>query len=311
MKKQRKKNKNKSWDRKDGDMTEVPIMSISTNWGNDRNAYFEGEGDSATESDEEHNIEEAVENDIKHYRTLDEQSFKLWGNKKALELSIDQNDQIADDTFEHFEAALNEQNHDELRKCVRSVVKYVTEAAKTIRECDFSDSLEDQARKQLLLSLLTNGCFYLHLVGSGFKGTSHPALTQINKINERIGYKPEAEDEQYENEEEEEFDDNEIEQEIPKEKAIPEKHIPNHLQKIEEGEYRAVSRNILKNQVVIPSKPIRSKAPRSKRRRKYAHAMHEFRKTHKIKTTPRDGVYRGEMAGISLQRKSVKLHPAH
>ena len=303
MKKTRSKGRRKrSWDRQqDDDERMVPVMQVNTKWGNDRSLYYEGEGDSGTSSDEENMIDLALDEERKHIAALDEKSFKLFSNVKNLEESPATIESIDD-----LEKTLSEEQLETLRKTVRSVVRDVTDAAREI-SYGFSDTQADQARKQLLLNLLTNGCFYLHLVGNGMKQPTHPALEQIKRINELLSFGGNDGEEHLSDVEEEEE-----EAEAPKKDdvAVPEKHIPVHLQKIEEGEFRAVTRNILKNQIIIPNKPSKSKAPRSKRRQKYAHAMHEYNKTHKRKNAPR--IYNGEMAGISKFRsKSTKLHPAH
>ncbi|OHT09722.1 hypothetical protein TRFO_21228 [Tritrichomonas foetus] len=305
MKKGRtKKNQKKSWDRKaEEDQQNIPVMQVNTKWGNDRSLYFDGEGDSGTSSDEEHFIEDAIEEERKHLSTLDESSFKLFSNVKKIEKTP-----ILDQSIDDIEKSINEDQMNELRRVVRSVVRDVTDAARALQE-DFSDSEADQARRQLLFSLVTNGCFYLHLVGNGLKQPNHPTLKQMKKINELLGI--EGNDGEV-HPEEEEGDENEADEAEEDEISLPEKHIPVHLRKIEDGEYRTVTRSILKNQIIAPNKPNRSKAPRSKRRQKYAHAMHEYNKTHKRKTAPKDGVYRGEISGISKTKvSSTKLHPAH
>lgn len=321
MKKSHKKNKKKSWDRKAEEQgTDIPVMSITTNWGKDRSLYYEGSGDSGTSSDEEHYVDDAINDERKHLATLDEQSFRLFSNKKELEKTANETNKKTEETYEDFEKAIDEQNLDELRKCVRSVVRDVTDAARSLQEDDFGDSVLGQARRQLLYNLITNGCFYLHLVGSGSKETSHPALIQMQKINRILGIEGNdgevhKEDINETIEEEEEEEANESYQNnstnISKGSEIVQKHIPVHLQKIEDGEYRTVTKNILKNQIIIPSKPGKSKAPRSKRRRQYSHAMDDYNKTHKKRFAPKDGIYKGEYAGISLKTKSRRLHPAH
>ena len=313
VKKSRKQNKQKSWDKKAEEQGgDIPVMSISTNWGKDRSLYYEGSGDSGTSSDEEHYIDDGIGEERKHLSTLDEQSFKLFNNKSALEKEANDFQNTAK-TAEDFKKVISEQNLDELRKRVRSVVRDVTDAARSLVEDDFGNSELGKARKQLLYSLITNGCFYLHLVGSGLKETSHPALTQMRKINEILGVEGNDGEERNEdfnksNLEEEEEEESE---KVPEGPEIVKKHIPVHLQQIEEGEYRSVTRNILKNQIIIPSKPGKSKAPRSKKRRQYSHAMDQYNKTHVKRQAPKDGIYKGEHAGISTKIKSRRLHPAH
>lgn len=320
MKKSHKKNRKKSWDRKAEDQeTDIPVMSINTNWGKDRSAYYEGEGDSAESSDEEHYINDGNEIERKHFSSLGEQSFKLFSNKKTLEKSTNNFTNTSEGAFEDLEKDLKEQSLNELRKCVRSVVRDVTDAARALQEEDFGNSETGKAREQLLYSLITNGCFYLHLVGSGFKETSHPALSQIRKINEILGvegndgevHKEDLISGDIEEEEEEANESNQNNGDITKNPEIEEKHVPVHLQKIEEGEYRAVTRSILKNQISIPSRQAKNQAPRSKRRKKYAHAMHEYNKTHKRRVAPKDGIYKGELSGIHLRSRARSLHPAH
>lgn len=310
--KSHKKNKQKSWDKRAEEQgTDIPVMSISTNWGKDRSLYYEGSGDSGTSSDEEHYINDGIEEERKHLSTIDEQSFRLFGNKKSLEKEANELQNFSK-TLEDLEKDMIEQNLDELRKCVRSVVRDVTDAARSLQTYEFGNSKLGQARKQLLYSLMTNGCFYLHLVGSGLKETSHPALTQIRKINEILGMEGndgEIHLEGYDDDEEEgEEPDKNAETENPE---VVEKHIPDHLRQIEEGGYRPVTRNILKNQIIIPSKPGKTKAPRSKKRRQYSHAMDHYNKTHKKSQAPKDNIYKGEHAGIGLGNKSRRLHPAH
>jgi hypothetical protein len=104
-------------------------------------------------------------------------------------------------------------------------------------------------------------------------------------------------------EEEEEF-----EPEIQK----PAVHVPTQLKTVPEGGVRAVSRTILTGQVMPPNKLGWRKNPKMRGRTKFRrlNAVHE--KMVKRSNAPKDGVYRGQISGISQTKKgSIRLGPAH
>ncbi|KAH0790958.1 something about silencing protein 10-like [Histomonas meleagridis] len=278
---------------------EVPVMQINTNWGRNKKLYFE-DGDSGSESDEEHLVEEAIEKENQHLATLDQKNFKIFGNVKHFTKPLEVPSSITD-----LEAKLDAEQRRNLERTVRNVIRDITDASREL-QFEFNDTVADQARKQLLYSLVTNGCFYLHMVASGFKSSHHPALRHIEQIKSLLGVDTPVE-------EEEVIEAIEEEEEEANEQPVEEtKHIPVQLRTIKDGEFRAVTRNILKNQIIDPNKHNAKKPPRSRRRLQYAHAMHKYNKTHQKKNIARDGIYRGELSGFNANRKgSVKLHPAH
>lgn len=299
---QKQKNRNRS-NRTELVGDDVPVMQINTKWGNDKSLYFE-DGDSGSETDEERLVEEAIERENKHLEGLDQNDFKIFGNVQKLKpLEIPE-------SVDDLEKKVDKEKSKKLSAIIKSVIMDITDASRELQNT-FEETEADQARKQLLYSLLTNGCFYLHLVASGYKSTHHPSLKHIEKIKKILGVDEEEvvenSDDEVVVEEEEEEEENEQE-----EAETETKHIPNQLKKIKEGEFRAVTSNILKNQIIIPNKLASKKAPRTHRKKQYSHAMHKYNLTHKKKNIASDGIYRGELAGIDTKKRgSIKLHPAH
>jgi hypothetical protein len=262
-------------------------MTVAERWGNDRSLYFE-DGDSGSSSDEERYVQTAIDEERKHLSTLTPANFRLFSNLRRLPGPLE----LPSTTDEIDEVKL-----DELRTTVRSVTRDVTEVSRLLQD-DFGDSEPEKARKQLLLSVLTNGCFYLHLVGSGYKTTKHPALRHIECVKQMLEAQAAKEEEE------------EVEREqIPE---IEERHVPNQLKQVADGGFRAVSRTILSGKVLPPGKGSAKKNPRLRGKAQYKKmkALHDRRVG--VKGGPGDGFYHGQLSGISqTQTKSVKLHPAH
>lgn len=302
---QKQKNRNRRNDKNlVGD--DVPVMQINTRWGNNKSLYFE-DGDSGSETDEERLVEEALDREDKHLEGLNQNDFKIFGNVQKLK-PIE-----VPDSLDDLEEKLDKEKTKKLSKVIRSVIMDITDASRELQN-EFEDTEADKARKQLLYSLLTNGCFYLHLVASGYKSEHHPSLKHIEKIKKLLGV-DDVEVENNENEEVavvEEEEEEEANEETEKEEETETKHIPNQLKTIKEGEYRPVTSNILKNQIIIPNKVASKKAPRTHRKKQYSHALHKYNLTHKKKKIANDGIYRGELSGIDTKKRgSIKLHPAH
>jgi hypothetical protein len=264
---------------------DVAVMQVSKNWGRDRSRYFE-DGDSGTSSDEEHYVETAIAEERKHLSALREDSFKAFGNIRRLQKPLDRPDDI-----DAVEQSIEETELTELRTAVTQTIRDVTDASRDLQ------IIADPARRQLLLSLVTNGCFYLHLIGSGFKSGRHPALSHIQEIKRLLGPPAPEEEEQHAEEEEE---------------AAPEAHVPVQLRTVRDGAWRPVSRTIATGKVLPPNQPGMRKNPRMRGRVKYRRmkAVHDARVRRRSDTG--SGFYHGQFAGINPdQRHGVKLHPAH
>jgi hypothetical protein len=264
-------------------------MQVSKKWGQDRSLYFE-DGDEGTSSDEEHYVEAAIEEERKHLSVIPEDSFKAFANLRRLQQPLIPED--LRETDEAIEAA----QLAELQKAVSRTIRDVTEASRAL-QAENGNEEKDLARRQLFLSLITNGCFYLHLIGSGFKSGRHPALKHIQEIKRMLDVKAEEEEE---------------EEEKVEEKVGEEKHVPNQLKTVGEGEWRPVSRTIATGKVLPPNQPGIRKNPRMRGRTKYRRmkAIHDGRV--RKRAGPGSEFYHGQFAGINpAKRGSVKLHPAH
>jgi hypothetical protein len=267
-------------------------MQVSKNWGKDRSRYFE-DGDSGTSSDEEHYVETAIEEERKHLSALPEDSFKAFAGIRRLQKPPDLPNELRD-----IDESLDESELTELGKVVTRTIRDVTEASRALQE-DFGNSEADSVRRQLFLSLITNGCFYLHLIGNGFKSSRHPALRHIQEVKRLLN----ATISKKEDEEEEE--------EVA-EPATAEKHVPDQLRTVPDGGWRPVSRTIATGRVLPPNNPGMRKNPRLRGKVKYRRmkAVHDART--RTRSGTGSGSYHGQFAGINpAQRGSVKLHPAH
>ncbi|EAY17560.1 hypothetical protein TVAG_453880 [Trichomonas vaginalis G3] len=277
--------------------SEVPVFQYETNWGKE-NIY--GEADSGSESDEEHYIEEAEIQEKKHLSTLKNEDYKAFQPPSLSE--IDHAMEAPKEDSAILEQKLNEKQKEELSLKIKQIISLLVQTTEEIK----SDDLEPY-QKQLLNSILTNGSFYLYLVSKGYMSTTHPSLDYIEEVQQLL-HEGGVEEEEMEEEAEEVAE----EEEEPAKEEVPEKHIPDHLQKVEKGEFRPVSTAILKNKVIIPNNSKRRTNPRNAHSHKYAVAMQEYSTTHKKKNAPRDGLYKGERAGIAKNVvRSTKLQAAH
>lgn len=275
---------------------EVPVFQYETKWGKD---MIYGDADSGSESDEEHYIEEAEMQEKKHLSSMKREDFKAFHPPSLSEMDHQIEAPKEDSTI--LQAKLNEQEKDELKDKIQQVLTTL------INTTDKLNSENIKPHEEMLLnSILTNASFYLYLVSTGYMSTSHPSLDYIEEAEKLLP------GEQEEAGEEEDVGEMEEDMEGEEEEEVPQKHIPDHLQKIEEGEFRPVSTSILKNKVIIPNNSKRKANPRNLRSHKYAVAMQEYTTTHKKKNAPRDGIYKGERAGIQKNVvRSTKLQPAH
>ena len=278
---------------------DIPVYQFTTKWGKDKEMYF-ASGDSGSESDDEHLVEDVIEEENKRLSTLKESDFKAFGSVATISKPIE-----VPTSLEFVEESLNQEELSALRNCIKNLMKDIVTASQALQS-EFEDNEVGFAEKQVLSSILTNGNFYLYLVGTGFKSPFHPSLDHIETakrylpeifigVESLIDSKPQIQ----------------IEEQTTIEDK-PAKHVPNHLKKIEDGEYRPVSRQILYNRVYEPNTPDWKKNPRSERRRKFNKIMHKYNAVHKRKSMPKDGIYKGENSGIDMKAvNSRPLKPAH
>ena len=278
----------------------VPIFQYESKWGKEKDNYY-GNADSGTSSDEEHLIEEAVEEENKHLAKLRADDFEAFDNPELQKIGrVIEKPQI---DISVLEEQVNEEEKEKLKQTIRDTIEQLVDVTQMLQDPEIPDY-----EKNLLNSVLTNASFYLYMVSNGYRSPFHGSLEHNAEIFRLITGKGEGE------EEEEETVEKAPEQEEEEEhvEAVPEKHIPDHLKKIGEGEYRQASRVILKNKAVVAHTPKFRHNPRAARSKKYAHALHKYNLTHKRKSMPSDGIYKGERAGISKDTiRSTKLTPAH
>ena len=279
---------------------EIPVMQFTSKWGKDKEIYFES-GDSGTESDEEHLVQEAIELENNRLSNLTEKDFKAFGSVATFTRPLE-----LPKSFENLEEEINNTELIELKQNIRQIINDIVISSKYLEE-EKGTSILDKATIQLLHNLITNCSFYLYLVSSGFKSTFHPCLEHVNLIKEKLIFIFNK-DQLINEDEEEEF----IEECVDNEENIEIKHIPDHLKKVSEGEHRLVTKEILYNKVIQPNTPDWRKNPRTERRKKYSRALHKYNNTHKKKSLPGDGIYKGERSGISKNTiKSTSLKSAH
>lgn len=279
---------------------DVPVMQVNQKWGTDSRIYF-ADGDSGTSSDEENLVEEAIEEEKKHYASLHAENFKVFGNIRRFKQPI-----AVPESLDDIEKSVDRSQLSSLKKTIRGVIRDVTDASRALQD-DFGKTEAEAARRQLLFSLVTNGCFYLHIVASGFRALHHPSLTHIAHIKELLGVDAapipdsDAEEEIHEEEEEE-----------PAAEEEPTGHIPEQLKAVKPGQYRSVTRTIMTGKIAPPGNPGKRKNPRQRGRTNYRRAMDVHNKKHKQREMSRDGVYHGTLSGIDPNAKgSVNLRPAH
>lgn len=276
---------------------QASVFQFTSKWGKDKDNYY-GNADSGTESDDEHLIEEAIEEEgkrLSHLKAEDFEAFDADSIKK-----IDHKIEKPEIDISILEHQIDEEETEELKKTVSDTVNQLIEATQMLQ----ADDLPPYER-QLLNSVMTNASFYLYLVSTGYKSPSHPSIEHNAEIFRLLTGKGEEEEDKEEHAGEEE----EVMEE--EEEVKEEKHIPDHLRKIGEGEFRQVSNEILHNRAVVANTPKFRHNPRTARGKKYSHALHQYNMTHKKKHMPLDGVYKGERAGISKEARSVSLAPAH
>ena len=279
------------------DAEDVPVMQVNQRWGTDSRVYY-ADGDSGTSSDEENLVEEAIVEEKKHYASLQPDNFKVFGNIRLFKKPIE-----VPESLDDIEKEVDKTQLASLKKTVRGVIRDVTDASRALQD-EFGSTEAELARRQLLFSLMTNGCFYLHIVASGFRALHHPTLAHIAQIKNLLGVDVvEAESEGAAVEEEEEE---------AAEEVVPEKHVPEQLRTVKDGQYRAVTRTIMTGQIAPPGRPGKRKNPRQRGRTNYRRAMDVYTKKRKQRDAPHDGVYRGHVSGINPNAKgSVSLRPAH
>jgi hypothetical protein len=261
-------------------------MQVARSWGRDRARYFE-DGDSGTSSDEEHYVEAALAEERKHAGALRADAFAAFERLRRLPAPLARPDDIG-----AVERSADAAAAAELRGAVAQAIRDVAAASRALR------GPADPARRQLLLSLVTNGCFYLHLVGSGFASARHPALAHIGAIKRVLAGGGGEEEEGGARAEEEE--------------EAPAAHVPAQLRTVPDGAWRPVSRTIATGRALPPNLPGMRKNPRMRGRVKYRRmkAAHDARV--RGRSGAGSGFYHGQFAGIDpQQRGAVRLHPAH
>jgi hypothetical protein len=317
-KKQRRRQKPPADDLGGGSLEDVTVMQVAQKWGPNKSAYFE-DGDSGTSSDEEHYVQSAIEEERKHLSSLNPASFRFFSTIGKLSCSID----VAA-SVDSAERSADAQELRELRRAVTGAIRDVADASRVLRS-DFGDSEADQARRELLLSLVTNGCFYLHLVGSGFKSPHHPALRHMAAVRELLRAVVEAtmeEEEEERKEEEEERKEEEEERKEVERKEEESRHVPKQLRTVPSGCFRAVNRTISAGMVITRKKDRLWKNPRARAKIQYGRAagsrnaqLHKRppgsrnAQLHKRPSAKTES-YPGQISGIDpTKRKSIKLRP--
>ena len=277
----------------------VAVFQYESKWGKDKDNYY-GNADSGTSSDEEHLIEEAVEEENKHLAKLRADDFEAFDNPELQKIGhVIEKPQI---DISVLEEQVNAEETEKLKQTIHDTIEQLVDATQMLQTPDLPDY-----EKNLLNSVLTNASFYLYMVANGYRSPYHASLEHNAEIFRLITGAEEEEEEEAEKAGEIPSEEEESEQE-----PVEEKHIPDHLKKIGDGEYRQVSHVILKNKAVVANTPKFRHNPRAARSKKYAHALHSYNQTHKRKSMPTDGIYKGERAGISKDTvRSTSLKPAH
>lgn len=320
MKRGQKKKQPKVWQKGEAQDADGSKSVPMSKWGKDKSIYYES-GDSGTESDEEHLVEEAIDEEKRHLSRLHEESFQIFGSIKKLPTPQgmkDLGEAVEQINIDELDKQMAQQQDIVFFKSVSQVLKDINisiNGLNAILQMKNTEEEEEgeideatEIQKKIIYSLIMNGCHYLYLVSRGYRSPHHAALDHIKELKVMLrnmleGKAPiEEEEDEYEYEYDAEQDDRDANG----------KHIPVHLRTIKEGQYRAVSESIAKNQIYQPNKPQWRKNARVRHHKDYRRAMHKYKQTHKQKEAPRDGVYKGELGGIDKNKiGSVQMRPAH
>ena len=255
------------------------------------------EGDSGSESDEEHLLIEAKELEKRQYDKIkDSSAFS------TIALQQVQKPIFEKETLQDIESTITAKERSELHQTVRTVLQDLTDASRELMEGDFNNSKADQARRQILYQLVTDASYFLYIIASGYSSSHHPVIQYMNHFKNVLEGEQSNEEEQVE---EEEYTNENIQIE-------PEKHIPDQLRKVDEGLPRFASNQLLRGRDIRQSKPKWRKNARQAAKKHYARAAHIQRQLHPTKELSKDGIYRGERGGIDPNRiRSTSSHPAH